>query len=255
MTATTAARPARGRCQPRAAFLALCCALLLASEARADLIVPTGGVVSLAAGGVDLGCTDLVIGGTLQANAAPVLNVRNVVVQAGGTLDAGSGVTNVGGSWTVTGTFIAGSGTVNFVDGCGGAGALGGDTTFNQVSFASATGKSWTFAAGSTQTIEQLLSIQGTPANPVQLRSSALGQPAFIKLNGGQNIAHVGVTDLTATGAWLAPGQSNEGGGGRAIRWFGVPTVAAIPALGTAGRVALLVLLAGAAARRLRRRG
>jgi hypothetical protein len=230
------------------------CALALATTARADFVIPAGGFVSLASGGLDLGCTDLIIGGTLQTNSAPVSNVRNLVIQGGGVLDAGSSLISVGGDWSNSGTFLAGTSQVNFIDACAGAAAISGNTTFNNVSYVSSVGKTWTFAAGSTQTVQQVLNIQGTTANPLQFRSSVPGQVAFIDLIGIQNIAHVGVTDMTATGVWLAPFLSNEGGGGNANRWFGVPDSARIPALSPAGLLVLLLLLGGVAAATVRQR-
>ena len=114
------------------------------------------------------------------------------------------------------------------------------------------------FAVGSTQTITGVLEITGTAPQPIQFRSSAPGQVAFINLTatGTQQIVHVGVTDVWATGQWLAPGQQNEGGGGNAKRWFGSPTpptgeAIPVPALSTLMLGVLAALLALAAASRL----
>jgi hypothetical protein len=106
--------------------------------------------------------------------------------------------------------------------------------------------------------VTSVLEISGTASNPIQFRSSAAGQVAFINLliGGTQLIQHVGVTDVWATGQWLAPFQTNEGGGGNAHRWFGTPggggggggggVSTAIPTLGNAALAALAALLAAA---------
>jgi len=227
------------------AIIAIGCATLWSVPVRADVDIPAGGFMSLADGGLDLGCTDLIVAGTLQTNSAPVSNVRHLIMQSGGTIDAGSSVIGVGGNWSNSGTFIAGTSQVAFGDFCGiDPAVVSGNTTFYDVSFASGTGKTWRFAPGSTQTIQHLLSIQGTAPNPVQFASSVPGMVAYIQLFGAQSIAHVGVTDVWATGVWLAPYLTNEGGGGNANRWFGVPDYARIPTMSPAGLLALMLLLA-----------
>jgi hypothetical protein len=233
-------------------------ACLLAAVARADLIVPPNSQTTLNSGAADLSCTDVVVGGTLNVNTGALKNVRNFTIQPGGVVNAGSGVIEVGGNWSNSGNFVAGSSTVNFRDFCGaGPATISGNTTFFAVTFVSAIGRTYIFAVGSTQTITSLLQITGTQANPIQFRSSAPGQVAFIDLlNGGtQQIQHVGVTDVWATGQWLAPLEHNEGGGGNARRWFGNPvppggagSASAIPTLdyGALGTLAALLAAAGA---------
>jgi hypothetical protein len=199
------------------------------------MVVPAGATSNLGNGVLDLACTDLVVGGNFQIASGSVRNVRNVTVQSGGTLDGGSGVLQVGGNWSNSGNFVANGGEVDFRDVCGGGSAtISGSTTFNRASFVSGTGRNYVFAVGTTQTILSLLEITGTAANPIQFRSSAPGQTAFINLvtAGTQQIQHVGVTDVWATGQWLAPNLTNEGGGGNAHRWFGhgpIPGGGAVP--------------------------
>jgi hypothetical protein len=240
--------------------LAATCAalLLLPGIATADLIVPANGVVSLNGAVVDLACTDLVVAGTLQLGAGQVLNARHVVIQAGGVVDGGSGTLELGGDWTNGGGFLAGTGTVRFADLCGLTSAtIAGNNEFRNARFVSATGKTYVFAIGATQTVTGVLQISGTTPQPIQFRSSVPGQVAYINLTGTgtQQIQHVGVTDVWATGQWLAPGQQNEGGGGNANRWFGNPQLPAveIPMLG-AGALALLAALLALSGWALRRR-
>ncbi len=236
--------------------------LLHPAFAAADYNVPANAVVSLNGGTLDLGCTDLIIGGTLQIGSGQVLNARNVTLQAGGVLDGGSGTLQVGGDWFNNGNFVAGSGTVRFLDLCANASAtISGSTSFANARFVSSIGKNYVFAVGSTQMISGVLEITGTASSPIQFRSASAGQVAFINLAaaGTQQIAHVGVTDVWATGQFLAPGQKNDGGGGNAKRWFGsapppITEVIPVPALSTLMQGVLAGLLALAAGLGLRRR-
>jgi len=252
----------RGSACARVRSVLLALAYLLAcSTARADLVVPSGGLVSLAPGVADLACTDVIVAGTLQVNSGQLNNVRSVTIQPGGVIDGGSGTIQVGGNWTNAGTFNAGTGTVNFRDLCAfGNAVIMGTTTFFSASFVTSSGKNYVFAVNSTQTITSFLEIAGPAGNPIQFRSSLPGQVGFINLvNGGtQQIQHVGVTDVWATGQWLAPFLTNEGGGGNASRWFGTPDTAVaapIPTLDTTLLIALSLLLAASAAQVLKRRG
>jgi hypothetical protein len=239
-------------------LLSLALACFAAAAAHADWSVPAGAQASLGAGSVDLACTDLFVAGTLQVNAGSLRNVRNVAIQPGGLLNGGSGLIEVGGNWSNSGSFTAGTGTVNFRELCAaGSATITGNTTFHRASFVTATGRNYVFAVGSTQTVASVLEIAGTVSNPIQFRSSAPGQVAFINLliGGTQLIQHVGVTDVWATGQWLAPFQTNEGGGGNANRWFGTPSgpgtgnaANAIPTLDTAALGVLAALLAAVGA-------
>jgi hypothetical protein len=239
--------------------LIACTAALLisvvAGQAKADLVVPVGATTSLGSGIVDLACSDLVVGGTVRVQSGAVRNVRNVTIQSGGAIDGGSGVIQVGGNWTANGSFVAGTGEVDFRDLCGvGAASISGDTTFFRASFVSTTSKNYIFGVGSTQRIFSVLEVSGATPSPIQFRSATPGHIASIDLvnSGTQLIQHVGVTDVWSTGQCLAPGQSNEGGGGNAKNWFicssgggGGSTPASIPALDAAALLALGALLAG----------
>jgi hypothetical protein len=230
-------------------------ALFSAGVAQADYIVAAGGTTNLASGVVDLACTDLVVAGTLQIASGTMQNVRNVTIQSGGTIDGGSGLIQLGGNWTNNGSFAANAGEVDFRDACGpGPATISGNTTFFKASFVSSVGKNYVFAVGSTQTILSLLQIAGTAPNPIQFRSSTPGQVAFINLVGAgtQQIQHVGVTDVWASGQVLAPTLTNEGGGGNARRWFGSGgggggvggQVVPVPTIDLGALIALAMLLA-----------
>jgi hypothetical protein len=234
------------------------CAFMLfgAAMAHADYIIAANSTTSLNGGALNLSCTDLVVAGTLNLGSGAILNARNLTVQPGGVVQGGSGFIALSGNWTVsaTGQFVAGTSDVHFDEGCGpGASVILGSTTFYDVHFKSTLGKNFVFGVNTTQTIVHLFEFTGTAAAPSQFRSSTPGQVANIDLRPGgtQVISHVGVTDVWATGQWLAPFSMNEGGGGNARRWFGVPDdgvpPAPIPALANTALVALAALLAAAA--------
>lgn len=235
--------------------IALSASLSLATGAHSAITIPAGGSLSLAGGAMDLGCTDITVAGNLQVGSAPVTNVHNVTIQAGtspdGTLDGGSGSITLAGNWSNSGTFIPGTSSVFFVDnpGCATSSMFSGNTTFYNLSLLSNLGKIYTLLPGSTQTTLHALTIQGAPANPIQITSGAPGSPGYINLvaGGTQNISHVGVSDNWATGQPLAPLLTNEGGTGNSNGWFGIPLNLSIPipALGPGGLGLLALILAG----------
>jgi hypothetical protein len=235
----------------------LWCAAL---AARADYIVAANATTSLNGGTLNLSCTSLIVGGTFDVGSGAIVNARNVTVQPGGLIQGGSGSIALSGDWTMgsPGQFVAGTSDVRFDDSCvSGPSLITGSTSFYNVHFTSTTGKSFVFAVNTTQTIANLFEFVGTASAPSQFRSSIAGQVANVNLQPGgtQTIAHVGVTDVWATGQWLAPYQSNEGGGGNARRWFGIPDdmVQPIPAVGNAMLLVLAALLAGGGALTLER--
>ena len=246
-----------------ATFAVTAGAVIAAGPANADFIVPPNAVINLNAGQVDLACTDLIVGGTLHVDTATVTNIRHVTIQPGGVLDGGAGTVRLGGDWTNGGAFTAATSHVEFRDLCSLSFAtLGGATTFANLSFVSAFGKTYRFTAGQTQTVSGILEIAGSAPQPIQIRSTTPGTAAFLNLlsGGTQQIQHVGVTDNWATGQWLAPTLTNEGGGGNANRWFGGSPpggISPIPTTGVGTLAALSALLGvlGAWAAQRRRRG
>jgi hypothetical protein len=242
----------------RATALACGCALPL--FAGGDLFVPAGGQVSVNGGAILLACTGISSSGTMNVGAGSLRSVGDLAIQPGGIVNGGTGSIEVNQNWTNDGTFVAGFGTVDFREACGGApAAISGNTTFSTASFQTTIGRDYFFAAGSTQTITSLLQISGTATNPIQFRSSTPAQVAYIDLlgAGAQQIQDVGVTDVWADGQPLAPTQANQGGGGNALGWFGAALAAAvnaIPTLGNAALAALATLLALAVALQERRR-
>ena len=246
---------------------ALVLALCLATAqpiAHADYVVPANASTSLNGGSISLACTDLIVGGSFSLGSGSVTGVRNVIIQSGGNLNGGSGALSLAGNFANSGNFSAGTGSVNFVDmsGCTttGVGTVSGNNSFYDLSFVttSATGKTYAFAAGSTQLINHLFTVRGTAAGPLQLTSSVAGQPAFINLpiTGAQSMANLGAVDLVAIGVWLAPNLVNlaPSNGASAIGWFGVPQTLIVPTLSSTAVIALTLLLSLIAYRAARRR-
>jgi len=236
------------------------CALAFAVPARGDLVVPANATTDLAGGSMDLACTDVVVAGTLLVGSGALSNVRHVTIMPGGAIDAGSGTITLGGNWSNSGTFTAGTSAVRFRDLCAIASAsVSGSTSFASASFVTSTGKNYVFEVGTTQRIASILEIAGTAPLPIQFRSSSPGNVARIDLAGPgtQQIQQVGVSDVWATGQWLAPSLTNEGGTGNAHRWFGTPGSVAtipVPTLADAPLAALAALLACLGALGARRR-
>lgn len=226
--------------------------LLLATacaSAQAQVAVPSGASFALNGGSIDLANTSLQVGGSFAVGSGSVQNVDSVSI-LGGTLDGGSGTLTLFGDWSNAGTFTAGTGTVNFVDGGGAQSNLSGNSAFANASFVSATGKNYVFAIGSTQNVSGLLTILGTSAQGIQFRSSAAAQVANIDLlpGGSQNIDFVGVSDVHGIGQTLAPTKTNDGGTGNALGWFGSGIAAATsvptPTLSAISLLLLTLLLA-----------
>ena len=219
----------------------------VAPAAIAQLAIPSGGALALDGGSLNLAGTDAQIGGLLSLGGGQLDNAGSIAILASGTLDAGSGQLMLSGNWSDAGSFLAGTSSVDFIDGSISSAQVLGNTTFANLSLVSATGKNYIFGAGSTQTIAALLTIAGTAAQPIQFRSSAAGQAANINLlpGGSQSIVHIGVSDVHATGQHLAPNLSNEGGSGNATGWFAaIVAQTAIPAVALSPVGLLLFALA-----------
>jgi hypothetical protein len=227
--------------------------LLFASGADCSISIPAGGRMSLNGGAIDLGCTDLAVGGNLQLGSGAATAVRNLTISAGtppeGTLDAGSGAIAFGGNWSNAGNFSAGSSHVQLVDACAASSTFTGTTTFYDLSLISNVGKVITVSPSITLFTLHALTILGTAANPIQITSGLPANVGYMNLapGGTQNIAHVGVSDNWATGQHLAPLLTNEGGTGNSLGWFGTPLYALrpVPATHPWGLGLLALFIAG----------
>jgi len=223
----------------KAARVCVLMTLLVPMVSRADVRVPAGAQWELGDATLNLAGGNLILGGRFSLRGGRVDAASGVELAAGSRLDAGAGTLRVAGPWRNLGQFEASTSRVEFFDGGLASADVAGSTRFHQAAWNSSSGKTWRFAAGSTQTFANRLEIHGQPALPIRMTSNAPQQLAYFDLLPGaaQDIAHVAVTDIQATGQHLAPDQYNQGGG-NAPGWFG--TLQPIPALSWP----MLVLLA-----------
>ncbi len=198
----------------------------------ADVRIPAGASISLGSGSLN--------------------NVGSVVI--GGILDAGNGSITLDGDWTRSGTFLPGTSTVSFVDGGFVQSTFSGDTAFHALSLVSGSGKTYVIESARTLSVDAGLTIRGVSGSPIQVASSDPSRVAFVDLaaSGTQDIEFVGVSNVHATGQALAVDQSNQGGSGNDIGWFGSLPLSArsIPTLSTMAMLILALLMITAVTRR-----
>ncbi len=203
----------------------------------AQLVVPPGGSIDAGAfGGLDLACTGMVVQGTVTVGSSTISNATDVVVD-GGNLAGDSGTISLSGTFNNTGSFTAGTGTVAFTDACAGPARIVGTSTFTNLSFVSATGRTLVIPDGTSITVTGTLTLQGTSGAPISI-VTASGAPAVINLAPGATVVRSNVL--------LAPGVS-----------IGAPlasSVASIPTLGEYGLMLLSAMLAALAWMRVRPR-
>jgi hypothetical protein len=206
----------------------------LGSVASASMSIPTGASLQLNGGTLSLGESALNLGGTLGVGSGQLVGLTDLTTLPGSALSAASGLIELSGNWTVPGTFNAGMGAVNFIDGSSGVSSIHGSNAFFVLSLVSAAGKHIVLDPGGIQQITQQLEIQGTAAQPIQIERLPDGDIGQMNLLAGgiQLISHVGVSNVYATGQPLAPDLTNEGGSGNAYGWFGTlpPPPVPIPA-------------------------
>lgn len=215
-----------------------------------SITVASGTLLSLGAGSIDAGCGDLSVAGTFSVGSGSANSLRNVAINPG-TINGGSGSINLSGDWTNQGTFNAQTGTVNITDGCGTTvSRVTGDSTFNQFSATTTTGKQLQPAAGSAQTFSGGLTLGGSGSDRLLVRTSAPGTTAAFTLNPGasQSISGVDVADIdSSAGESIAngpPARFNSVDSGNNTNWF-IAAIQEIVPVDTlpAPMLAILVLL------------
>lgn len=177
-------------------YLILSTSLLLATgTALAQVTVPPGGNLIVPAGGaLGLGCTALNVSGGFALNSGQVNGAAGVGIGASGTLNAGSGTLRVSGNWSNSGSFVPGTSTVVFNDGCAsGPITISGNTTFHNLTLTSTNGRTFVLPEGSHLTVNGVLTLQGAPGNPIQLVSSGAGT-AVVSLGPGATVVRDNAT-------------------------------------------------------------
>jgi hypothetical protein len=215
--------------------------------------VGAGSSLDLGTGSLDLGCADLVVEGTLEAGTGVIDWAQDVSI--GGTLNGESAILYVTGDWNNSSTFDAGRSSVRFVDGCGlssSSATVSGNSSFFDLDMTTSTGKLIAFAAGSTTTVTNYLTLAGAPGNRLQIRSTVDGSEAYLDVQGSGGGDFVDVDDNDATAGNPILLGPNSVTGSNTPGWDYAPLV---PALNLAGLVVLVlaVLWGGRRALAIRR--
>jgi hypothetical protein len=203
-------------------FIALFLAMTVHTGVLAQVTVPVGGTINVGSGSMNLGCAALNVLGTFNLNTGQVSNTGDVTIAATGTLNGGQGTLSVSGNWSNSGTFIAGTGTVIFTDGCApGPLQISGTTVFNNLTLTSSSGRTFVIPPSANITVNGILTLQGTSGQPITLASSG----AVINLGPS---ARVVSNFANVTGVQIGA-QSSQG----------------IPTLSEFGLILLTLLMAG----------
>lgn len=218
----------------------------------AGINLGSGGTISLGQGRIDLAGGDMLVEGALSVGSGRLSGVGDLTLA--GSLDGGSGEIQVGGDWTNNGLFNAGTGSVGLNGAVDGTVLVSGESTFATVELVSAAGPVYTIPSGLEQRVTDSLTIRGSAGLPVLIQSDNPPQPAFLRLaqDGAQDITQVGVSNVHAIGQPLAPNETNQGGTGNDLGWFGRGIEALpIPALSAPALALLILTLLGLAVFRL----
>jgi hypothetical protein len=176
-------------------FILVTSLLLLTGVAQSQVTVPPGGSLTVPSGGaLGLGCTALNVSGGFALNSGQVNGAGGVGIGASGTLNAGSGTLRVSGNWSNSGSFVPGTSTVVFNDGCAsGPITVSGTTTFHNLTLTSTSGRTFILPQGSNITVNGVLTLQGAPGNPITLVSSGAGT-AVVNLGPGATVVRDNAT-------------------------------------------------------------
>lgn len=146
------------------------------------------------------------------------LTVRGSFSITTGTVAAGTSTLFIGGDWSNTGTFNAGSSTVNFN---GTNQTISGSSTFYHFTKTVTSSATLTFEQGMTQTILGTWTVSGTSSQLLALRSSSSGAQWRIDPQGTRSISYLDVKDsyninastIAISGLSLANSGNNTGWG------------------------------------------
>ena len=181
-------------------ILAMALFALMSSQAMAALTIQNGETYALTAG--------------------ETLNVDNIVIETGGTLDASAAGTNIvlTGDWTNNGTFISGTDSTVTFEGAG-TSIITGDTTFYNFTCITAS-KQINFTAASTQTVNGAFNMNGqATGTEIVLRSTVDGTKWSIQVPPSQTVNYLDVKDSDALVNQIRAEDSINSGNNNA-NWF-----------------------------------
>jgi hypothetical protein len=140
----------------------------------------------------------------------------DVTIEAAGTLTL-TGPTTVSGNWTNNGGTLSGNFPVTLDGGTGQT--ITGNTTFYSLVKSVTAAQALNFASGSTTTVSNSLTLNGTAGNLLSLRSTTDGTPWTLNATGTRAVGYVDVKDSDATGSITAINASNSVDSGGNTNW------------------------------------
>lgn len=134
-------------------------------------------------------------GATVTLTNSATLDVDGDVI-IDGSFDAGNGTVRLTEEWKKAGTFTYGTSTLEFYGTA--ISTISNSSTFYNLK-CEASGKQVTFTDGTTQTVNNTLTLTGTSGNQVKLRSAVTGNKWDITFpNGDQTVNYIDVKDGNA---------------------------------------------------------
>ncbi len=157
---------------------------------------------------------------TCETNAGTVslgsdFTVTTVTLNNGMTLDASASnyALTVTSNWTNTaGTFTARNGTVTLSGAGGTTQTIAGSTTFYNLSATAAAARTIKFTDGTTQTVSNSLTINGSAGQLITLQGTSTGGWT-LACPATQSVSYVNISRCTATGNALLAGVGSVDGG------------------------------------------
>jgi len=202
-----------------------------------------GGNFIISAGTLSPGATTVIMNGngkTLTTNSQTLNNFEasgntilgsnlvlsgNLTIDSGKTFDTSSSnyTVNVAGNWANSGTYTGNNSLVT-LNGSGGQTMTGSNTFYQLTASASSPNRTLTFANGTTQTISNALTLNGSGGNILLLRSDSPTHQWNITPNGSRTVDYVDVQDSNNTIVATPIVATNSIDSGNNTHWTITPT-------------------------------
>lgn len=158
-------------------------------------------------------------GASITADSNITLTTLSFTVNSNGSFNLNGKTLTIPGNFSNSGTFTHGSGSVTFTGTS--SNTISGSTTFyNLTKTVTSNARSITFADGTTQTVENSLTLQGISGNLLTLQGS--GSAGWtIAVPATQTLSYLSVSRSTATGNTAAAGSTSTDGGNNVNWTFG----------------------------------